>query len=165
MAFSKSTSARPRAATSFSRHTVEEEDDDDEEPGSGGKRKGMPPIHRHKFSSIPSNQGTGMLQVAKLRPAKSVEALAIDSNWARDVSISTAMSRLKVGDDDSVFSTSASEQSSILSGIHQLESQSSSQALVKFDESHYDSMAPKTPSRIPVLKTEAFQSAIPVTPL
>ena len=164
MAFSQSTFTRPRPATSFAPHDREDEEDDEEEVGPGGKRKGMPPIYQHQFSSISSYQQGSTLQVAKLRPAKSLSTFEGDTNPFRDISISTAMSRLRVRDDDSIISTLASNIGpSTQLAKRQLRDQNSTQALVKF-KAPDDNFAHKSPSQIPILKTEAMEIAIPVTP-
>jgi kinesin family protein C1 len=164
MAFSQSTTTRPKTALPKSRPAtaMENHDSDDEDMPSNGKRKGMmkplPPIP----SSFSSSRSTGNM---------------------RDVSVSTAMSRLCIDDLECnnspehqasssrmkpPSSPRLSHKPSITTGMRnlRLNDTSTENAMVLYQAPGDSLVAPKTPSHIPVLvksKSRALRDT-PTTP-
>ena len=164
MAFSQSTTTRPKTALPKSRPAtaMESHDSDDEDMPSNGKRKGMmkplPPIP----SSFSSSRSTGNM---------------------RDVSVSTAMSRLCIDDLECnnspehqasssrmkpPSSPRRSHKPSITTGMRnlRLNDTSTENSMVLYQAPGDSLVAPKTPSQIPVLvksKSRALRDT-PTTP-
>jgi kinesin family protein C1 len=163
MAFSQSTTTRPKTALPKSRPAtaMENHDSDDEDMPSNGKRKGMmkplPPIP----SFFSSSRSTGNI---------------------RDVSVSTAMSRLCIDDLECnrspehqassrikpPSSPRLSHKPSIITGMRnlRLNDTSTENAMVLYQAPGDSLVAPKTPSQIPVLvksKSKALRDT-PTTP-
>ncbi|KAH7348469.1 P-loop containing nucleoside triphosphate hydrolase protein [Rhexocercosporidium sp. MPI-PUGE-AT-0058] len=176
--FSQSTMTRgpttlPRPATSMDTHSS-----DDDVP-SQGRRKGMEPLITLP-TPIKSNDGYQSLRSKKLRAPPSMQSLRPQRSAAnmRDVSVSTAMSRLRL--DGEVRSREPNEyqassnrmrppqsllshKSSISSGMRGLRVDSIENALVLF-EPPAESNAPKSPSHIPVLSKVEASMEPPITP-
>ena len=184
MAFNKSTSGRPismagsRPATSMARHYEEEEDDD---IPAQGRRKGMLPLTTFPHS-IQSNQGYSTLPMKKSRCHQSMHTAKTQSsvNSMRDISVSTAMSMLNIDEEPSKAkpkehqaiskkmrppSTPGSYQkASISTGLRNLRIDSTESAVVLFQAPGDTSVAPKTPSQIPVPSKSEAMITTPATP-
>lgn len=184
MAFSQSTSnrptslQRPRAATSMANRSEGEDYDDTSRKGTG---MGMIPLPSSS-SSLQSPSGYSTLQIKKSRDSKSNylhSSLRSMSNM-RDVSVSTAMSRLCI-EEEPILSHSkdhqssvrrvrpqstlrSSHQSSIKNGTRNLRIDSEENALILFQAPGDSLVAPKTPSQIPVLSKMETVLATPATP-
>ncbi|PVH78112.1 kinesin-domain-containing protein [Cadophora sp. DSE1049] len=175
--FSQSTTTRgtalPRPATSMDTHSS-----DDDLP-SQGRRKGTEPLISIP-TPIQSTDGYQSLRSKKLRAPHSMQTLRPQHSAAnmRDVSVSTAMSRLRL--DGEVKSKEQHEyqanstrmrpppsllshKSSISSGLRGLRIDSAESALVLF-EPPGESAAPKSPSHIPVLSKADASMEPPITP-
>jgi kinesin family protein C1 len=145
----------------MNRRTIEEEDDD-EDVGPGGKRKGMPYFSNSPTPSDLYDDGAS-LRYSKLRGAKSAYTLQSTPSVQnfRDVSVSTALSRLRIGDDEP---PKLRHKLSLRSAMKKSDLNSKCQALMMYNAPSGSPSAPKTPSHIPILMTEA-PSALPVIPL
>lgn len=175
MNFNKSTAGRPismagpRPQTSMAqRRHHEEEDQDGEDVPAQGRRKGMAPLTSLPYS-IQSSQGYPALPIKKSRGHHSLLAPNIQNkvNNMRDVSVSTAMSRLQINEEVQRIqpkehqaiskkmkppSTPGSGQkASISTGPQNTRIDGSEGATVMFQPPKETSVAPKTPSHIPVL--------------
>ena len=176
MALNQSTSTRPtavsksRPATSMDNHS-----DDEDMPAPGGKRKGMTPLPPVS-SSIQSNQENTTLNNRKLRAPQSLQPLRSQISVAgmRDSSVSTAMRSLNIHEDEeapfghqAISSTMdpppLRHKASVRGGFRNARIDNPEAALVLFGAPDESSVAPKTPSQIPVLKSDALTVA-PFTP-
>jgi kinesin family protein C1 len=164
----------PRPATSMESHSSEED------LPAQGKRKGMLPLPSIS-SSFQSSNGYSTLQLKKLRAPHSMHSLRSlhSTDNMRDVSVSTAMSMLRIDEEKRRASTehqaisttmkplrtpSLRNKPSITTGLRNLRIDSTESALVLFQAPGDSLVAPKTPSQIPVLcKAEALP-ATPATP-
>lgn len=175
--FSQSTMTRgntalPRPATSMDTHS------DDDMP-SQGRRKGTEPLITI-YTPIKSNDGFHSLRSKKLRAPHSMQSLRPQHSTfsLRNVSVSTAMSRLRLDGDvrsgeSKEYQASStrmrpppsllSHKSSISSGLRGLRIDSVESALVLF-EPPGESEAPKSPSHIPVLSKAEASMEPPITP-
>jgi kinesin family protein C1 len=136
-------------------HHLEEDDDDEPRKGKG---KGMVPLPSHP-SSIQFKQGHSTIQIKKSRDPKSthsLRSLRSEGNM-REVSLSTGMSMLTIGDDRlSDQSKALSPRHSNVTSQRDLGTDSTENALVLYEATGDSLVAPKTPSHIPVLsKMEA----------
>lgn len=182
MSFNKSAIGRPisssRPATSMAQHHEEEEDDD---IPAQGRRKGMLPLPTIPYS-LQSNSGYSTLPIKKSRGCQSAHSpkTRTSGNNMTDFSASTAMSMLHIGDGykkvqskehqassntmKPQLTPGSSQKASICSGVQNLRTDSTESALVLFQAHRDSSVAPKTPSQIPVpSKSEAIITT-PATP-
>ncbi|RDL34375.1 putative carboxy-terminal kinesin 2 [Venustampulla echinocandica] len=186
MAFSQSTSSRPRTAlpkprpaTSMANHLEEEEAEAEDQ----GKQNGMQPLS--PISSVQLFQNSTKLQNRKLQNRKLRDQQSTPSvrsprhiNKRRDVSVSTAMQQLSLDqidyDDENeehqAISTTVNSQTSVQSQKHytnddsgDLWTHNSEKALVLFMESANSLVGPKTPSKIP-LRRRPDITPTPTTP-
>jgi kinesin family protein C1 len=155
--------------------------EEEEDMLSQGKRKGM-----ESLNSIPSSfqytHGDPTLQSRKLRTPQSMHSLKSQQSIAkiREVSVSTAMSRLRIDGEVTPTKprehqaispvmrpppiTELSHKPSISTGMRNLRIDSAENALVLFQSSGDSLVAPKTPSHIPKFsKGNAFDIS-PTTP-
>lgn len=156
------------------------DDQDDDDIPVQGRRKGMLPLTTFPHSVL-AGQGCSTLPVKKSREYQSTRSVKKHSsiNNIREMSVSTAMSRLRISEDDMVAqptehqaisrkqkppSTPGScQKASISTSLRNLRINSTESALVLFEGPKDSSVAPKTPSQIPLLsKSEAMLT--PVTP-
>lgn len=183
MAFSHSTSTRPtslqrpRPATSMANRWG----DDNNDNSRNGKGKGMIPQPLNP-SSFQSKQGYSTIQIRKSRNSRSMHSLGSLRSIGniRDVSVSTAMSMLRI--DDGLNSDNCKEYQAMEEPVQRLLTavpsstrlnntsqrnigvDSSENALVLFKAAGDSLVAPKTPSQIPVLSKMEAVVATPATP-
>jgi kinesin family member C1 len=179
MAFSQSTTSRPvsslpksRPATSMENHSS------DEDIPANGKRKGMQP--ESSIHSFTQSQEFSTLLNRKLRAQQSMHAVKSQSEVNnRDVSVSTAFSRLRIDEQNQGFqqghqaistkmkpprTNALSHKPSLTNGMRKLRTDSTENALVLFQASGDSLVAPKTQSHIPVLSKAEASNVTPVTP-
>jgi kinesin family protein C1 len=170
--------AGSRPATSMARHYEEEEDDD---TPAQGRRKGMLPLTIFPHS-IHSNQRYSTLPMKKSRGHQSTHAPKTHSsvNSIRDVSVSTAMSGLTIAEEPRKAKSKEHQaiskemrppstpgschQASISTGLRNFRIDSTESALVLFQSPGDTSVAPKTPSQIPVPSKSEAMITTPATP-
>lgn len=147
--------------------------DDHLDPGGGpatGKRQGRTQ-HSHT-SSLPSHYGYHQLQYHKTRRAP--PQFESHGPSSREVSVSTALSRLRLEDHEaeSLLSDATNPYNYSL-GLsmgppgtvpRELRNDSSSNSLVLFGASEKSLSLPKTPSQIPIPSKAEVSSATPATP-
>jgi kinesin family protein C1 len=181
MNFNKSTTGRPismagpRPQTSMAqRRHQEDEDEDEESVPAQGRRKGMRPLTTFPYS-VQSSQGYQTLPIKKSRGYQSILAPNKQNpvNKMRDVSVSTAMSRLQINEEaqrmrpkehqaisnkmKSPLTPGSGQKASISTDPRKSRIVGSEGAIVLFQPPKETSVAPKTPSHIPVLsKSEAL---------
>jgi kinesin family protein C1 len=159
-------------------HHYEEENYNEEMP-SQGKGKGMQPLTTAP-SSVQSSQGYSALPVKKSRGRQSACAPQASGNDIRDISVSTAMSRLRIDEGPPSLwvneyqaiskklkpvSTPGSSQKALIStGLGDIGINNIEKALVPFQAQKDSSVAPKTPSHIPVLSKSGTMTTTPATP-
>lgn len=162
----------------MTRHYEEEEDDD---IPAQGKEMGMLPLSTIPYS-IQSNRGYATLPIKKSRARQQINAQKTPTrvNNMRDVSVSTAMSMLHISEEPRKVRQSehqaisdkmkqpptpgSCQKASISTGLRNFRIGSSESALVLFQDPKGGSVAPKTPSQIPVpFKSEAMITT-PATP-
>ena len=157
MAFSKSSSTRPtslqrpRAKTSMANH-LEEGDDD-----KARKGQGMIPLPSLPYSNM-SQPGCSTIHIKKFRDPKSTSSLCSQSprEKMRDISLSTGMSMLSIGDDGLLQAEELGPRHSNNNPRRILKTDNTENALVLYEAAGDSLVAPKTPSQIPVLsKMEA----------
>lgn len=167
-----------RPATSMAQHHEEEEDDD---IPAQGRRKGMLPLLTIPYS-LESNQRHSTLPIKKSRERQSAHSpkMRTSSNDMRDFSVSTAMSMLHIGDGHkrvqskehqassnimkSQLTPESSQKTLICDVIQNLMTDSTESALVLFQAHRDSSVAPKTPSQIPVPSKSEAVITTPATP-
>jgi kinesin family member C1 len=182
MSFHQSTTTRPtsglpksRPATSMDKH-YEEEDMISQRGRNGMKHLNLIP------SSFPYTQGNSVLQSRKLRTPQSLQSLRPQRSVAkiRDVSVTTAMSRLCLGGEvnscrppeHQAISSSmrlpstieSSHKPSISTSVQNLRIDSNENALVLYQSPGDSLVAPKTPSHIPMLSKADAWTVSPATP-
>ncbi|KAH6664954.1 P-loop containing nucleoside triphosphate hydrolase protein [Halenospora varia] len=166
--FSQSTNSRPTSTLPKARPATASEQYSEEDDGSGGKRKGMQDLALVPYP-LPSSPDSSTIQSEKLRMRHSTASLrSMNSN--RDVSVSTAMSRLSIDDREpsqrgrrQADSTemklpskpTLAHKASFSSSFRRSRNQTSENMLVLYQTPSGDSVAPQTPSRIPRSKSLA----------
>jgi kinesin family protein C1 len=180
MAFAQSTTTRPTSMVAPRPATAVENHSSDEDLPAQGKRQGMLPLPSLP-SSFQSSQGYSTLQSRKLRAPKSMQSLKSlrSVNNMRDVSVSTALSMLRIDEEQPspwkehqaisstippTSSSSSCHKPSISTGLRNLRIDSAESALVLFQAPGDSLVAPKTPSQIPVLSKPETHPATPATP-
>jgi kinesin family member C1 len=187
MAFSQSTTTRPlhsaRPQTSMASKRPASSMDDHMETGGGpvdGKRKGMTPFPRSSTSSpIQSPKEFATLQYKKVRSRHSMRSLQIlqESTSLREVSVTTALSKLRLDDSSSANELPISSRipkatpgsirvskSSNLAAVRKSKIDNSSGTLVVFQNGARSLVTPSTPSQIQILSRAEAPCATPVTP-
>lgn len=178
--FSQSTTTRPNTSQSKGRsHTSKDStsSDDDGMPPPGGRRKHKLPVPLGT-PSYHSYQDPG-LEVVKVRGHRSTESMRslYSQENSRDLSVSTALSRLNINDDETNPSVGHNLNSSSRKpiprarhrfsqsvGYRSMRVDNEEAALVLYQAPDHSSVAPKTPSHIPVLAKSEFITSTPVTP-
>ena len=131
---------------------VEEDDDDNARKGQG-----MIPLPSHPYSNMPQ-PGCSAIHIKKFRDPKSTSSLNSQPprEKMRDISLSTGMSMLSIGDDGLHQSKDLAPSHSNNNPRQVLKTESTENALVLYEAAGDSLVAPKTPSQIPVLsKMEA----------
>ncbi|ESZ89993.1 kinesin [Sclerotinia borealis F-4128] len=176
---SQSTTSRPNTSQAKGRPNVSKDStssDDDGMPPPGGRRRPMLPVPAIASSS--QLNGDSGLEVMKVRghcSTNSMRSLRSQEDL-RDLSVSTALSRLKVNDEQTSPSTGYNLSSSPRKnsrprhmhsqslGYRSMRLDNEEAALVLYEAPDHSSVAPKTPSHIPVLAKSGFVTPTPVTP-
>ncbi|QSZ29211.1 hypothetical protein DSL72_003722 [Monilinia vaccinii-corymbosi] len=147
--------------------------DDDGMPPPGGRRKPMLPVP--VVTSSDQLNEDSVLEIEKVRghhSTNSMRSLHSQENL-RDLSVSTALSRLKIDEDETNPSAGYNPSSSPRKPRHKysqsvghrsMRADNEEAALVLYEAPDYSSVAPKTPSHIPVLAKSEFVTHTPVSP-
>lgn len=185
MAFTQSTTTRPsntaRSQTSMASKRPASSMDDHMEAGGGpadGKRKGMTPVSTP--SPIQSSAQCFSLRYKKLRSRHSGHNIKTLQEGAspREVSVTTAMSKLRLDDADYTNKTLHSSRISKLAAPGSVRASKTSTcaamrksrvdgtsgALVPFSATQKSLVTPNTPSQIPILSRAEASCATPATP-
>lgn len=147
--------------------------DDHLDPGGGPaarKRQGM--THYSHMSSLPSHSGYHQLQYRKTRCAH--PKFESQGPSSREVSVSTALSRLRIEDHEAEsLLPDATKPFNYSPGLlmgppgtlpRELRNDCNSNSLVLFGASEKSFSLPKTPSQIPIPSKAEVSSATPATP-
>ncbi|KAF4624706.1 hypothetical protein G7Y89_g13463 [Cudoniella acicularis] len=176
--FSQSTNSRPTSILPKSQPATSPNNDFEDDDVSGGKRKGTQHLAFTPFHQ--SSQRAASLQWQKLRTPNSVHSQRSvrSMNNHRDVSVSTAMSRLRIDSGNqsqqnecqAITTTMKPPPSGSLSNRTSINTEpgntrvdSSEMALVLF-QAPSGTLVPKTPSQIPVPIRRGSSIATPITP-
>jgi kinesin family member C1 len=182
--FSQSTAVRPLSHIRSQSSTIAKRPassmDDHMETESGqqsGKRQGM--NSNSNLSSITSVNDCHLLRCKKLRGSRSVYTFRAlpEGQSAREVSVSTAMSKLRIGDAEhscrqQAYSSSLStpytpkrkSKSSSIAAMRKSKVENSSSALVLFQSDDRSLVTPKTPSQVLIPPKAEASVATPATP-
>ncbi|KAF7897678.1 uncharacterized protein EAF01_008644 [Botrytis porri] len=174
--YSQSTTSRPNTSQSKGRTNASStSSDDDGMPPPGGRRKPMIPVPA--FTPSQQLNGNTELEVMKVRGHRSSNSLRSHSQDSlRDLSVSTALSRLQINDEQTDPTTGHNLNStprkdprlrhkfSQSVGSRNLRVDNEEAALVLYQAPVHSSVAPKTPSHIPVLAKSEYFNSTPMTP-
>ncbi|KAF7880139.1 uncharacterized protein EAF02_007776 [Botrytis sinoallii] len=174
--YSQSTTTRPNTSQSKGRTNASStSSDDDGMPPPGGRRKPMIPVPA--FTSSQQLNGNTELEVIKVRGHRSTNSVRSHSQDSlRDLSVSTALSRLQINDEQTDPTTGYNLNStprkdprirhrfSQSVGHRNLRVDNEEAALVLYQAPVHSSVAPKTPSHIPVLAKSEYFNSTPMTP-
>lgn len=171
LAFSQSSSNRSKPPVSSKRPATAMDDHLDDGGGpADGKRQGM--AQYSNLSTLSSQPGYQQLHNRKQRRAP----IQLDSfsQSLREVSVSTALSRLRLDDSKAEnplpntpklsYSSSDLSMGPPCAAMRKLRHDDSSSALVLFEVPEKNLIYPKTPSHIPVLSKAEASGATPATP-
>ncbi|KAI9641423.1 kinesin-like nuclear fusion protein [Ciborinia camelliae] len=177
--FSQSTTSRPNTSQAKGRSHASKSStssDDDGMPPPGGRRVPMLPVP--VFASSDELDGDSDLEVKKVRGHRSTNSMSslCSQENLRDLSVSTALSRLKINDEQTNPSAGYNLNSSPRKpprlrhkfsqsvGSRNMRLDNEEAALVLYKAPDHSSVAPKTPSHIPVLVKSEFVTHTPVSP-
>ena len=180
MALSQSTTARPSATsrpqTSMAAKRPASSMDDPFEAGGGpteGKRQGT---NSHSTSSTQFEEWHPPLQYKKLRGVKSAHTVKVLQRGIslRDVSVSTALSKLRLDDtcyegkhgyiSDLAAASLSASTASTCAAMRKSRVGNNSGTVALFGKAERNLVAPKTPSHIPISKRAEASLATPATP-
>lgn len=179
--YSQSTTSRPNTSLAKTRQHASKDStssDDEGMPPPGGRRKPMLPVP--VVTSSNQLNGDSALEVKKVRghhrSTNSMRSLRSQENL-RDLSVSTALGRLQINDEQTNPSAGYNLGSSPRKppprfrhkysqsvGHRSMRSDNEEAALVLYEAPDHSSVAPKTPSHIPVLAKSEFVTPTPVSP-